>query len=586
MEKEVKKATKAKTEKQENAELEKYYEQYYQELNDFARENSYKDMYDMRDKLLNRVTDYFVSISDKNENTDMDKLRFSIKSVLTQLQTDSIRSADSGLYNPMYAGSITENMYPTSSPSDRNKVRQLLKNPEANADKLRDIAEFVRNNILQYDRAEEYFISLFSFKYYLLPKRPPKEMSDFDKSKKKAYGLLQSLRIKEQYPRIVADVIKNGIGFYMFKKGSDYFDLIRLPINMCRVTNVRSSMGICFEVDLDYFEMLIYTKSIAPEIAEYYKELIERKKAPEEKGNKNKSRRQYVPISPIHGFCFCADSYKPTAVPLLAGLLPDALDIIEYKNLAKQKAVLETWCIIPQVIPYDEAEKPKVPLQLAKKTIQNLQNMLPPGVVTFSTPLDVKETITLQDASNQNNIVGLGEQSFFSAVGIAGNVMGVGEAKNSAVIDFSNLVDFGFVNHIYNQFTICTNLLLMMYVNDKDWKVSFFGNSYQNEKEIKTAKDTFTTANMPAEYLGANLGFEPQDFENMLLMGEKSKLKEKMIPIASAFNTSGQAILSDEKKSKTSNNSDSVGRPKLDSDELSDSGEQTREDETNENQGL
>ena len=91
---------------------------------------------------------------------------------------------------------------------------------------------------------------------------------------------------------------------------------------------------------------------------------------------------------------------------------------------------------------------------------------------------------------------------------------------------------------------------------------------------------------MPAEYLGANLGFEPQDFENMLLMGEKSKLKEKMIPIASAFNTSGQAILSDEKKSKTSNNSDSVGRPKLDSDELSDSGEQTREDETNENQGL
>ena len=164
--------------------------------------------------------------------------------------------------------------------------------------------------------------------------------------------------------------------------------------------------------------------------------------------------------------------------------------------------------------------------------------------------------------------------------------MGVGEAKNSAVIDFSNLVDFGFVNHIYNQFTICTNLLLMMYVNDKDWKVSFFGNSYQNEKEIKTAKDTFTTANMPAEYLGANLGFEPQDFENMLLMGEKSKLKEKMIPIASAFNTSGQAILSDEKKSKTSNNSDSVGRPKLDSDELSDSGEQTREDETNENQGL
>ena len=157
--------------------------------------------------------------------------------------------------------------------------------------------------------------------------------------------------------------------------------------------------------------------------------------------------------------------------------------------------------------------------------------------------------------------------------------MGVGEAKNNAVIDFSNLVDFGFVEHIYNQFDICTNLLLMMFVNDKDWKVHFFGNAYKNAQEIKDAQQVFTGTNMPAEYLGANLGFEPQDFEYMLQMGEKSKLKEKMIPIASAYNTSGQAILQNEGETGDSEG----GRPKLDDSELSDSGEQTREDETNEN---
>lgn len=577
----------AKTEKQENKELEEYYENYYKELNEFAKENSYKDMYDMRDKLLDRVTDYFVSIAERDKTTDENKLRFSIKSVLTQLQTDTIKAADAGSYSPIYANGLAERMYPTSIPSDRNRVRKLLRDPEKNADELRKIAEFVRNNILQYDRAEEYFISLFSFKYYLLPKRPPKEMSDFDKSKKKAYNLLQSIRIREQYPRILADVIKNGVGYYLFKKGSDFLDFIRLPIDMCRITNVRSSFGICFEVDVSYFEMLINTNQLTPEIAEYYKEIIEQKQAPMESGKRSKATRLYIPVSPIHGFCFCADSYRPTSVPLLAGLLPDALDILEYKNLAKQKAVLETWCIIPQVIPYDEAEKPRVPLQLAKNTITQLQNLLPPGVVTFSTPLDVQDTITLQSASNQDSIVGLGEQSFFSSVGIAGNVMGVGEAKNNAVIDFSNLVDFGFVSHIYNQFTLCTNLLLMMFVNDKDWKVHFFGNAYRDEKEIKDAQAVFTGTNMPAEYLGANLGFEPHDFENMLLMGEKSKLKDKMLPIASAYNTSGQAILDGDKKNgntnNTNNTSDVGGRPRKDDDELSDSGEQTREDETNEN---
>lgn len=572
-----------KTEKQKKEELEKYYEDYYRELNEFAKQNSYKDMYDMRNKLLDRVTDYFVSISEKNEATDMNKLRFSIKSILSQLQADSIKAADAGSYDPIYSQLIIDRMYPTSSPTDRNKVRRLLEHPEQHANELRNIAEFVRNNILQYDRAEEYFISLFSFKYYLLPKRPVNEMNSFEKSKRKAYNLLQSIRIKEQYPRIIADVIKNGIGFYMFKKGSDFLDFIRLPIDMCRVTNVRSSVGICFEVDLWYFRTLIDSKQLAPEVCEYYSDLIEHMMAPLEKKTPESERkaqgRVYVPISPVHGFCFCADSYRPTSVPLLAGLLPDALDILEYKSLAKQKAVLETWCIIPQVIPYDEAEKPRVPLQLAKQTIQNLQNILPPGVVTFSTPLEPQETITLQSASTQENIVGLGEQNFFSSVGIAGNVMGVGEAKNNAVIDFSNLVDFGFVEHIYNQFDICTNLLLMMFVNDKDWKVHFFGNAYKNAQEIKDAQQVFTGTNMPAEYLGANLGFEPQDFEYMLQMGEKSKLKEKMIPIASAYNTSGQAILQGEGETGDSEG----GRPKLDDSELSDSGEQTREDETNEN---
>ncbi len=372
-----------KTENQINENLEKYYEDYYRELNEFAKQNSYKDMYDMRDKLLEKVTDYFFSISDKRESEDPDKLRFSIKSVLTQLQTDTIKSADLGTYDPIFANSIVDRMYPKSSPSDRNKVRELLRNPEKNANQIRDIAEFVRNNVLQFERAEEYFISLFSFKYYLLPKRPPKDMNNFENSKKKAYNLLQTLRIREQYPRIVADVIKNGIGFYLFKKNTDFFDFIRLPIDMCRVTNVRSSMGICFEVDTQYFQMLINTQQLSPEINEYYKSIIEKQQAPLEENGKTKRRkrngtRTYIPISPIHGFCFCADSYRPTAVPLLAGLLPDALDIIEYKNLAKQKAVLETWCIIPQVIPYDQAEKPKVPLQLAKATIQSLQNTLPP----------------------------------------------------------------------------------------------------------------------------------------------------------------------------------------------------------------
>ena len=583
------------------------WEQYYEELNKYARELKYKDAVDMREDLLDRTTNYFINGMDTDKIESLggiEKATFSIKSVLKKLTVDTLKTADYGSYSPIFGEQLVNGLYPQSVPYTREKIRALLKDAEKNSFEIRQAAEYVRNNILQFERAEQYFISLFSFKYYLLPKRSINKFSDFKKSKEKVYKFLESLRIKEQFPRITADVIKNGCGFYLYSKKGDVFDFLRLPIDQCRITGVRSTYGMCFEVDAFYFQKLYGLGMVAPEIYDYYKDLIEEKMSPAERdkngeikrdknGNIKRKKRQkgineriFIPISPLHGCCITADPYRGTKVPLLAALLPDSLDILEYKNIQKQKSILETWCIIPQVIPYDSVEKPKVPLQLAKQTIAALQTALPQGVVTFSTPLEVQNPITLQSSNTQENITGLGEQNFFSAVGIAGNVMGVGEAKNQAVLDFSNLTDFGFVSYIYGQFDSIVNLLIMIYVNENDWKVKFFGNSYRHDKEIKDASSMFSTNNLPAEYLGANLGFEPQEFEYMLEMGDKSKLKDLMKPLVSQFQQSSSQNVSINKQQTNSNSNASItegGRPQKDVDELTDSGQQAREDETNAN---
>lgn len=586
------------------------WEEYYNELNKYAQELNYKNAVDMREDLLNRTTDYFIQGMEEdkiNSYGGLEKATYSVKSVLKKLTVDTLKTADYGSYSPIFGEQLVNEMYPQSIPYTRDKIRALLKDAEKNAFEIRQAAEYVRNNILQFERAEQYFISLFSFKYYLLPKRSVSKINDFKKSKEKIYRFLESLRIRDQFPRMTADVIKNGCGFYLFNKKGDVFDFMRLPINQCRITGIRNTFGVCFEVDVQYFEQMYDLGMITPEIYFYYKDLIEEKKSPAERddnGNIKRGKdgeiirkkrkmkvneRLYIPISPLHGCCIVADPYKGTRVPLLASLLPDSLDILEYKNIQKQKSILETWCIIPQVIPYDSVEKPKVPLQLAKQTIAALQSALPQGVVTFSTPLEVQNPITLQSSNSQENITGLGEQNFFSAVGIAGNVMGVGEAKNQAVLDFSNLADFGFVNYLYGQFDSIVNLLIMIYVNENDWKIKFFGNAYRHDKEVKDASSMFSANNLPAEYLGANLGFEPQEFEYMLEMGDKSKLKDLMQPLVSQFQQSGQAVSGSNKTVKTTSSTTQgkVGRPQLDATELSDSGEQARQDETNANrQGM
>lgn len=580
------------------------WEEYYKELNNYAKELKYKDIVDMREDLLNRTTNYFIQGMEEDKINSLggiEKATYSVKSVLKKLTVDTLKTADYGSYSPIFGEQLVNGLYPQSVPYTREKIRTLLKDAEKNSFEIRQAAEYVRNNILQFERVEQYFISLFSFKYYLIPKRSIGKFTDLKKSKEKVYKFLESLRIKEQFPRITADVIKNGCGFYLFSKKGDMFDFLRLPIDQCRITGVRSTFGMCFEVDAFYFQRLYDLGMVTPEIYSYYKELIESKMSPAERDDngqikrdkngelkriKRANERIFIPISPLHGCCITADPYRGTKVPLLSALLPDSLDILEYKNIQKQKSILETWCIIPQVIPYEEVEKPKVPLQLAKQTIAMLQSALPQGVVTFSTPLEVQNPITLQSSNTQENITGLGEQNFFSAVGIAGNVMGVGEAKNQAALDFSNLTDFGFVSYLYGQFDSIVNLLIMIYVNENDWKIKFFGNSYRHEKEVKDASSMFSTNNLPAEYLGANLGFEPQEFEYMLELGDKSKLKDLMKPLVSQFQQSSNQNVSNNTKKDNSNSSASTdvgGRPELDSDELSDGGEQARQDETNAN---
>lgn len=580
------------------------WEEYYKELNNYAKELKYKDIVDMREDLLNRTTNYFIQGMEEDKINSLggiEKATYSVKSVLKKLTVDTLKTADYGSYSPIFGEQLVNELYPQSVPYTREKIRTLLKDAEKNSFEIRQAAEYVRNNILQFERVEQYFISLFSFKYYLIPKRSIGKFTDLKKSKEKVYKFLESLRIKEQFPRITADVIKNGCGFYLFSKKGDMFDFLRLPIDQCRITGVRSTFGMCFEVDAFYFQRLYDLGMVTPEIYSYYKELIESKMSPAERDDNGQIKRDkngelkrikrvneriFIPISPLHGCCITADPYRGTKVPLLSALLPDSLDILEYKNIQKQKSILETWCIIPQVIPYEEVEKPKVPLQLAKQTIAMLQSALPQGVVTFSTPLEVQNPITLQSSNTQENITGLGEQNFFSAVGIAGNVMGVGEAKNQAALDFSNLTDFGFVSYLYGQFDSIVNLLIMIYVNENDWKIKFFGNSYRHEKEVKDASSMFSTNNLPAEYLGANLGFEPQEFEYMLELGDKSKLKDLMKPLVSQFQQSSNQSVSNNTKKDNSNSSASTdvgGRPELDSDELSDGGEQARQDETNAN---
>ena len=178
----------AEENKKNKTEEDMSWEEYISELNEYAQSLQYKDVYALREDMLQKTASIFYNNLDEkkiNELGGEDKAMFSIKSILKQLTVDTLNTADWGTYSPIYSESVLDHMYPKSVVYTREKIRELLKDAERNNRDIRQAAEYVRNNILQFKRVEHYFISLLSFKYYLLPKRDVDEIANFDKSKKR-----------------------------------------------------------------------------------------------------------------------------------------------------------------------------------------------------------------------------------------------------------------------------------------------------------------------------------------------------------------------------------------------------------------
>lgn len=109
------------------------WEEYYKELNNYAKELKYKDAIDMREDLLNRTTNYFIQEMEEDKINSLggiEKATYSVKSVLKKLTVDTLKTADYGSYSPIFGEQLVNELYPQSVPYTREKIRTLLKDAE------------------------------------------------------------------------------------------------------------------------------------------------------------------------------------------------------------------------------------------------------------------------------------------------------------------------------------------------------------------------------------------------------------------------------------------------------------------------
>ena len=263
-------------------------------------------------------------------------------------------------------------------------------------------------------------------------------------------------------------------------------------------------------------------------------------------------------------FCFTFDPGKATKIPPLTGAMGASLDVLSYRDLLKKKSVLDLWKLIAMKIPIDkDTKRMQIPYEQASELIAMIKQQMPENIVTFATPFDAQE-VAANQVNTMDKLVDLGDNNVFSALGISAAALGK-DNKNAGQLTISTQITFDFSStHMYTQFANLVNWILMQKTKTYKWKVKFFGNKLKEDKEIDTALRVTTTANMPYEYLMANLGFEPFEMESFINWTDKLDIKSRLKPLQSMNTQSGNAF-------------NEGGRPQKDVGDMQESGEKSRE---------
>ena len=301
---------------------------------------------------------------------------------------------------------------------------------------------------------------------------------------------------------------------------------------------------------------------VLPELTEAYKLFVQKRL--EGFTGEDLAPFQYYNLPPEKSFCLTFNPNRADKIPPLTGAMGASLDVLSYRDLLKKKSVLDLWKLISMKIPIDKTTgKMQIDYNVATELIAMIKQQMPENIVAFATPFDAQE-VAANQVNTMDKLVDLGDNNVFSALGMGAAMFGK-DNKNAGQLKISAQVSFDYAStHMYSQFANLVNWILAQKTRTYKWKVSFFGNKLDKDKEIDNALKLTTTTNFPVEFLMANVGFEPFEVDGFVRLADKLDLKSKLKPLQS-MNTMSNKIGSE------------GGRPQKDVGDMQESGEKSRE---------
>ena len=453
---------------------------------------------------------------------------------------------------------------PSFSLFTKDDIAEYLKNPYKYEKQLRRAVIYLYGASSHFRRLIQYFVGLTNWSYIVEPYNIDPSKANVritNNNYRKSLKLLSAMSIKTQFPKILTVCLREDVFYGTTWITSDNVTIQQLPSDYCAISTVEGNVpNVSF--NFGYFDSRLTLLDYYP--AEF------RRKYDQYKKNR---LEPWIELDAPYSFAIkCNNDILEYAIPPFVGILRELYDLEDYKGLKLAKTALENYAMLAMKIPMDDDGTWGIDLDKAREFWRNLDSVLPEEVGSVLTPMDIDKISFEKSNVGDATTISDAQQNIFTAAGVSSLLFNNEKASANALllsIKADQELTYGIVKSIQD----VVNRILQAQSYGKNFKVNILNISTFNQKEAGEAYLKAASYGLPTICAyAASQGIGQAELDSMsFLETEVLGLQDMFRPIVSSTQVSADDL---DSKAAT----DEGGAPVKDMGDLTESGEQNRED--------
>lgn len=362
----------------------------------------------------------------------------------------------------------------------REDLIKYLKDPSKNQKKLREMSAFLYNTSPNYKRLIDYLSLLSTDNYYISP--ADLVITNEQEFKDSYYDIClryDRYSFKSIMPTIRQIALLNGIYCGICYESKDGFCLKSLNLEYCRISSMEDGNWV-FSFDMDYFSN---NKELLPEYGKNFEKAYKAYKGdPETNTPGDNNQRWYEPPDQI---CVKLDnSQAEISTPYFIGLFSAILEIDLYKEIKKDKAILDNYKVLTLQIATDDNGMPKLTYEQATPWYNQAVSNIPDGVGAIMTPFKM-DALSLGDNKTQDgDIAEDAQKMFWENAGVSALLFGIGDKPTSQSLELSVKPDESLVFSMNESIAKCFNTRFKKSKHSYTFVLNFLEQSRFNKNQV------------------------------------------------------------------------------------------------------